>query len=354
MSKPHIWLRAETKPYERRTPLTPSGAKQLLDDGFKVTVEQSPESIFTPEQYAEVGCDIAQFGHWQTAPDDAIVLGLKELPECDFPLNHEHIYFAHVYKEQQGWQDLLGRFKTGGGKLYDLEYLVDENGRRIAAFGYWAGFAGCALGLKAWALQASKQTLTDVSAYSDKSLLIEDVRSALEQRQTAPKVLVIGALGRSGRGAVDMAHELGLEVICWDIEQTSQGGPFEQLLEVDVVINCVFVQQALPPFITKTLLQQDNRALSMVVDVSCDPYSSFNPMPIYDRCTDFKTPCLSLIEGDKPLDLIAIDHLPSLLPKESSEDYSAQLLQHLRLLDDKSLRIWQDALQLFEQKTALI
>ena len=45
----------------------------------------------------------------------------------------------------------LRRFRDGGGTLYDLEYLTDENGRRMAAFGYWAGYAGAAVSLKAWA-----------------------------------------------------------------------------------------------------------------------------------------------------------------------------------------------------------
>lgn len=356
MNKPHIWLRAESKPFEQRTPLTPTGAKQLIEDGFKVTVEQSDECIFASEQYQQSGCHIEASGSWRDAEQDAIILGLKELPEESHPLPHEHIYFAHAYKEQQGWQQLLGRFKSGGGKLYDLEYLLDDNGRRVAAFGYWAGFAGCALGLKAWAGQQSgaRPILSDVGSYKDKSVLLTDIKQALQRAGRAPRVLVIGALGRSGSGAVDMAHEMGLEVIKWDLAETKVGGPFPQLLDVDIVVNCVFVQQALPPFLTKDLLQNENRRLSMIVDVSCDPYSSFNPLPIYDQCSDFKNPCLSVISGDNPLDLIAIDHLPSLLPKESSEDYSSQLLEHLRTLDDRSKRIWRDALEIFQQKTAQI
>ena len=37
---------------------------------------------------------------------------------------------------------------------HDLEYLVDGEQRRVAAFGYWAGYAGAALGLLATALVA--------------------------------------------------------------------------------------------------------------------------------------------------------------------------------------------------------
>jgi len=35
---------------------------------------------------------------------------------------------------------VLGRYAHGGGTLLDLEFL-EKNGRRVAAFGYWAGFA---------------------------------------------------------------------------------------------------------------------------------------------------------------------------------------------------------------------
>ena len=45
---------------------------------------------------------------------------------------------------------MLGRFVRGGGQLFDIEFLVDENGRRVAAFGYWAGFAGAAVAVKTW------------------------------------------------------------------------------------------------------------------------------------------------------------------------------------------------------------
>ena len=56
--------------------------------------------------------------------------------------------FAHCYKHQAGWNDILSRFHLGNGLLYDLEFLQDENKRRVAAFGFYAGFAGCALGLE--------------------------------------------------------------------------------------------------------------------------------------------------------------------------------------------------------------
>lgn len=44
------------------------------------------------------GVQIADEGSWATAPQDVVILGLKELPEQDFPLIHTHVYFAHCFK----------------------------------------------------------------------------------------------------------------------------------------------------------------------------------------------------------------------------------------------------------------
>ena len=61
--------------------------------------------------------------------------------------------FGHAFKDQRSGLDLLKRFKNDGGKLYDLEYLLDDTGKRVAAFGYWAGFAGAAVSVKVWLCQ---------------------------------------------------------------------------------------------------------------------------------------------------------------------------------------------------------
>ena len=140
----HLWLRAETKPFERRTALTPETAGKLIASGYTVSVEQCVNRAFDIEQYQQAGCRIVPAASWHTAQPDCYVLGLKELPEPLPALRHRHIYFAHVYKQQSGWKDLLGKFAADRGQLFDLEFLLDENNKRIAAFGHWAGFAGAA------------------------------------------------------------------------------------------------------------------------------------------------------------------------------------------------------------------
>ena len=117
----HVWVRSESRAHEERVGLTPQGAAKLIAAGFKVTVEESAQRILPIADYAAVGCDVAAEFSWVDAPDDAIIFGLKELPEDGTPLRHRHIMFGHAYKGQPAGQVLLDRFQAGGGTLFDLE-----------------------------------------------------------------------------------------------------------------------------------------------------------------------------------------------------------------------------------------
>jgi saccharopine dehydrogenase (NAD+, L-lysine-forming) len=132
--------------------------------------------------FIRVGCTIVKALSWKDAPADAYIIGLKELPDEDSPLSHQHIFFAHCFKNQRGWKDILKRFIKGNGVLLDLEFLVDEKGRRIAAFGYHAGFAGTALGLDVWAHQqlSHKQIFPSVEPYPDEKVLIDYIQNRLD------------------------------------------------------------------------------------------------------------------------------------------------------------------------------
>ena len=341
---------------EQRTALTPDFARELLDTGFQVTVERSGQAAIPASAYEAVGCTLVPEHSWKTdAPADALILGLKELEIGDEPITHRHIHFAHVYKAQTGWQNMLSRFERGGGTLYDLEFLVDDDGRRVAAFGFWAGYAGAALAVLGWVGQQLGQIpiLAPVESRSSQDELFAEVQVALDRFGRKPRALVIGALGRSGQGACELLRAAGAELLQWDLEETRHGGPFPAALEVDILLNCVFVQSAVPPFVTREMLQCNDRRLSLICDVSCDPYSDYNPLPIYDECTTFDRPTLRLIEGENPLDIIAIDHLPSLLPIESSEDFCSQLMPCLLQLDDLRTGVWQRAFELYQRKCEL-
>ncbi|RUS35373.1 hypothetical protein BC938DRAFT_471488 [Jimgerdemannia flammicorona] len=362
---PHLWLRAETKPMEHRAALTPKTTNILLDAGFKITVERSSERIFDDEEYTAVGATLVPTLSWKTdAPADAYVVGLKELPENDdSPLRHTHVFFAHCYKNQGGWRDILGRFGAGGGTILDLEFLNDERGRRIAAFGYHAGFAGAAIGIDVWCQQQIEPAhkLGDVKPYSNEHELIKYTKARLEaavaKRGSFPKVMVMGALGRCGSGSVDFAIKAGIpedHIIRWDLAETMAGGPFPQILEADIFVNCIYLNAKIPPFFTREMLDGPRR-LSVICDVSCDTTNPNNPIPVYTVNTTFDKPTVPVeTTNPHPLDVVSIDHLPTLLPRESSEAFSSDLLPSLlELREPVRTRVWADAERLYNQKLAM-
>ncbi|KAJ7726808.1 hypothetical protein B0H16DRAFT_263844, partial [Mycena metata] len=252
------------------------------------------------------------------------------------------------------------RFHRGGGTLYDLEFLTDPSGRRVAAFGFHAGFAGAAAGALAFASQQKGQKLGRLQPFEKEEDMITTVKALLAGSEKGVKALVIGALGRCGRGAVDLFRKIGLaedNIIKWDLNETAKGGPFDEILECQIFVNCIYLNSAIPSFITRDQIVAagPTRNLSVVVDVSCDTTNPFNPIPIYTINTTFSDPTVSVDVGPQnpPLSVVSIDHLPSLLPREASEQFSQDLLSSLLEFPNRATApVWTSAEKLFKEKVA--
>ncbi len=342
----HLWVRAEQRPQEERVGITPEGVRALIGAGIRVTIEDSSQRALPLQPYLDAGAEAAPFASWPDAPQDAIIFGLKELPADGTPLRHRHIFFGHAFKGQPAGQVLLARFRAGGGVLYDLEYLTDPEGRRVAAFGYWAGYAGAAVALLAYGAQARGGLCAPVARFADQTMMRDAVAQALEGL-TPPRVLVIGALGRVGTGAGDLCRALGLPLTEWDMAETAHGGPFPEVLTHEVFLNCILARPGTPVFVPEEAARAP-RALRVIGDIACDPDSEFSPIKVYDRVTDWARPVLR-VTGQPPLDVMAIDNLPSLLPVESSLDFAAQLLPHLMTLDRLGEGVWARARAEFDK-----
>ncbi len=344
-----LWMRGEERPGERRAPIVPADARRLTGQGFELTVEESPHRAFPVSAYAAAGCRIAAAGSWPGADADQVIIGLKELPQSGAPLTQRHVYFGHAYKGQHGSEQLLGRFAAGGGTLLDLESLTDASGRRLAAFGFWAGYAGAAL-----AVLHARGKLTAPLRPLTKQALDDAVRpdDAVRGTEETPlRVLVIGALGRCGNGARSVLETAGIMPLCWDMAET-QHLDRAAVLDQDILVNTVLRTVPGPPFLSPADVDEPGRRLSLVADVTCDVTSDCNALPIYTETTTWQHPVRRL-RDKQPLDIIAIDNLPSLLPVEASIDFSAQLTPHLMTLGDAGPE-WQRCEQAFRDACATV
>ena len=344
----HLWVRAESRDHEARVGIMPDGVAALIAAGLRVTVEDSVQRIVPIADYVAAGAEIAAEGAWVDAPLDALIFGLKELPADGTPLRHTHIMFGHAYKGQPDGRVLLDRFKLGGGRLLDLEYLTDDTGRRVAAFGYWAGYAGAAVSLMCWMAQQQGRVMGPVRAVPTQAALLADLRGAMAGiTAPLPSALIIGALGRVGTGAADLCRDMGVGTTLWDMAETASGGPFPEILAHELFFNCILARPGTPVFVPASAKTAERR-LSVIGDIACDPDSDFSPIKVYDRVTTWDAPALRV--HDAPvLDVTAIDNLPSLMPLESSADFAAQLLPHLATPGSD---VWARASKLFDQAIA--
>lgn len=89
------------------------------------------------------------------------------------------------------------------------------------------------------------------------------------------------------------------DILKWDLAETAKGGPFNEILDVDIFVNCIYLSSQIPNFIDHKHIAAagKQRRLSVVVDVSCDTTNPFNPIPIYNINTTFDKPTVSVEVG---------------------------------------------------------
>jgi saccharopine dehydrogenase (NAD+, L-lysine-forming) len=299
-------------------------------------VECSRKRIFTDEQYQQAGCRLVPAGSWMDSDQDTVIVGLKELPPAPAILKNPMIHFAHVYKQQTGWQDELRRFSLGGGVLYDIEYLTENSGRRVAAFGFWAGWMGAALALWRYLaiINGEPGPTKNLGSFDSRADIVQQIETLAENTKHRPRAIVVGAKGRSGNGAVDALEIAGCDITQWDLAETADLDR-PKLLSHDILVNCVLMTKPGLLLAAKNDLASPDCRLRIISDVSCDPFSSFNPLPVYNAPTSWNCPFLPLGTNGagEPIELTAIDNLPSLIPKEASEDFSSQFFPRLKRFD---------------------
>ncbi|RYP41171.1 hypothetical protein DL767_001175 [Monosporascus sp. MG133] len=215
---------------------------------------------------------------------------------------------------------MFSRYARSDGLLYGLEFLTDENGRRVAAFSYWAGYAGTAIALLSWAHQ-----LLNVGKPQG-PVPVFDTASALTDYES---------------------------VLKWDMAETASDGPFPECRLSDLLVNCAYLDpHRIPPFVTHESLSAPGRRLRVICDVSCDP-SENNPIPVYSGYSSFENPTIATSPkiGSPELRVIAIDHLPTFVARESSEEYSRLLLLSLLTLDLRDIEgVWKRAKQTYRDR----
>ncbi len=398
---------------ERRAPLIPDHVRQLIDlEGIEFIVEKSEKRVFKDDEYHSAGAQIEDDIHYCD-----VVLGVKEMPDSIFKKDVAYIFFSHVIKGQSYNMPMLKRLIDQGSTLIDYERICDSNGKRLIFFGRYAGLAGMINSL--WAFGQKHSVLgkdTPLSnlkqAYSYPSLDAakkdilqygDEFGSKREEHFDKPVVIAVTGDGNVSNGALEILDLLPgrdltvnqllnneysindsflkLNILPEDYLIHVDGKPFqlfhyfdnpdqyestleEILPHIDLFVNGIYWDNRYPRLITKKWLKKNfNIGLgpSVIGDISCDVNGSIE---CTEKATEIEDPVFVYYpESDtykmgftgKGIVVMAVDILPSELPRESSLHFSTALKPFIKQIAECNFFDEFEDLQLSEEiKNAVI
>ncbi|MBX3042641.1 MAG: hypothetical protein KIT33_00955 [Candidatus Kapabacteria bacterium] len=367
---------------EKRVPLIPDDIKSLTEKyEIEFKIESSGKRIFCDEEYQIVGAKVVN-----NIDDCDIILGVKEIPVEKLLPTKTYIYFSHVIKGQGYNMPMLKRLIELNCNLIEYEKIVDEAGRRLIFFGRFAGLAGMintlwSLGQRYSRLGINTPFLNIRQAHTYKSLddAISDVRRVGDlirkdglPDEVLPFITAFTGYGNVSRGAWEIFDLLPYQEISPEEILTAEvdkhnlykvvfkekdlvekiSGEFElqdyydnpsdyrdkfhrYLHKLSCVVNGMYWDERYPRIITKDLLkdlfESNHLKLAVIGDITCDPEGSIecthkgteieDPVFVYNPST--QTSVMGF-DGDGVL-VMAVDILPSELPRESSISFSNAL-----------------------------
>ena len=143
-------IKERKNPPDRRVVLTPKECKRLLrkHSNLKIVIESSEDRFFTDEDYINEGINVVNDVSYCD-----VFLGVKEIPIEFLIPNKKYFFFSHTIKKQHYNRKLLQAILEKNIELYDHEVIVNEKGKRLVAFGRYAGIVGAYNGFRTYGLK---------------------------------------------------------------------------------------------------------------------------------------------------------------------------------------------------------
>ncbi|MFY0607352.1 MAG: alanine dehydrogenase [Cyclobacteriaceae bacterium] len=375
MAKVKIALIKEGKiPVDKRVALTPTQAKKVTErfPNVELVVQSSDIRCFTDKDYQDAGLKIVQ-----DVNDCDVLLGVKEVPIPNLIAEKTYFFFSHTIKMQPYNQPLIKEVLTKKIRLIDYETLTDSSGKRIIAFGRWAGIVGAYNGV--WTF-GQRYKLFDIRRASD-CFDLEDLKTEYS-KVNLPKIkIAITGGGRVAKGAIEVLLGMGIRKVTpaeyvserfdepvftqlntRDYHIRKEGGEFSrhefyknpELYEsdflkfakvTDMLIASAFWDPKSPVLFQRSDILKTDFRIKVVADITCDIEGSIPSTktpstiedPIYDyNPSDDETEKALSDEGN--ITVMAVDNLPCELPRDASESFGNELLNNVlpELLGDDS------------------
>lgn len=366
MSKVKIGIIKEDKiPIDKRAPLTPFQAKQIKQrfPEVELVVQTSDIRCFSDEDYEGEDLKIVK-----SVDDCDILLGVKEVPIPNLIAGKTYFFFSHTIKKQPYNQPLLREILDKKIRMIDYETLTDEAGKRIIAFGRWAGIVGAYNGI--WTF-GKRYNLFDIRRASD-CFDLEDLKTEYKKVNLPPIKIILTGGGRVAKGAMEVLLGMKIRKVTpaaflserfdfsvftqlntRDYNVRKDRGAFSRhdffknpenyesdflkyAHEGDILIAAAYWDPHAPVLFKREDVLRNDFKTNIIADITCDIEGSIPSTkkpstiedPIYDyNPSDDEVEAPFTDEGN--ITVMAVDNLPCELPRDASESFGNELLNNV-------------------------
>lgn len=359
-------IKERKSPPDKRVVLSPNTCKKLLKKypSLNICIEPSNIRAYTDGQYIKAGLNLTS-----NISGCDIFLGVKEVPVNALIPNKSYFFFSHTIKKQAYNRNLLKAVLDKNITLYDHEVITNSKGRRLVAFGYYAGIVGAYNAIRTYGLKAQLFNIPKASEMHNKTALIEKLKTV----KLPPIKIVVTGKGRVGKGTHEILTGMGLKEVSVKefLHQTFNRAVFVQIdvdaynkriandgvrftkhefftnptayksnfmrfaKVADVYITGHFYGQGAPYIFTRDDARNPDFNIKVVADISCDisgpvaatirSSSIANPIYGYDPFSEKETDYLN----QNAIAVMAVDNLPCELPIDASDGFGLMFEKHV-------------------------
>ncbi|WP_457617217.1 NAD(P)-dependent oxidoreductase [Lutibacter sp.] len=357
-------IKERKNPPDKRVVFTPKKCKELLIKypQLELKVESSDIRVFSDEAYIKEGIEVVT-----DVSDCEVLLGVKEVPIKNLIPNKKYFFFSHTIKKQPYNRDLLLAILLKNIELHDHEVITDSRGKRLVAFGRYAGIVGAYNGFRTFGLKFDLFNLPKAEDLEDQKMLINE----LKKIELPPIKIVLTGRGRVGSGAKEMLDGMNLRQVSVDafLNETFDEPVYVQIdvldynkrkdgkvldnrdfytnpheyesnfmrfaKVADMYIAGHFFSDGAPYIFTRDDAKSKDFNIKVVADVSCDidgpVASTIRPSIIAEPIYGYQPQSEQEVyfKNKNAIAVMAVDNLPCELPKDASEGFGEQFAKYV-------------------------
>lgn len=357
-------LKEEKHKTDKRVPFTPKQSKYIENEfGLKIYCQSSKIRCFSNDEYTKENIEVRN-----NLSNCDIFFGIKEVDEDKLVEGKKYLFFSHTIKKQGYNRIMLKKIIEKKISLIDYECIKDDKQKRIVAFGKIAGIVGAYNAILGYGKKLGIYKLKRCFQYNNYNELKNECN---KMKLPKIKILVLGN-GKVAKGVIEILKIMKIKEVKKDSFKKSKfenpvycqieskdyyksknrsefskkifyknpekyKSDFKEFMRTtDILINATYWRKGIPKLFTINDMNSKNFSIKLIADISCDieglipctKKSSTIQNPFYDYDSE-KNQIKKPFENKKFVSVMAIDNLPSELPKDASKDFGDQLINHV-------------------------